>query len=188
MLDFELARVTAARPVRANIVWLRFSDGLEGEVDLADGLNGEMFEPLRDPALFAQLRAEDGAIVWPNGADWAPETLYERLRAVKGIDARSDDDERDKVRAYVSAMPEISRFFGMVIRMLANEHAPPHFHAQYGDYEISVTIRDAVVSGRFPGRALRLVLEWRDAHEAELLENWDRLQAGQAPRPIPPLV
>jgi hypothetical protein len=122
MLDFELARVTAARAVRAHVVWLEFSDGLEGEVDLADGLNGEMLEPLRDPALFAQLRAEDGTIVWPNGADWAPETLYERLRAARGIDPRSDDDERERARAYVSAMPEVSRFFGMVIRMLANEH------------------------------------------------------------------
>jgi hypothetical protein len=187
MLDFELARVTAVRYVRAHIVWLKFSDGLEGEVDLADGLNGEMLEPLRDPALFAQVRVDAETIVWPNGADWAPETLYERLCAVKGIDVRSDDDERERSRAYLSAMPEVSRFFGVVIRMLANEYAPPHFHAEYGDYAISVTIRDAMVKGHFPGRALRLVLEWRDLHEDELLANWDRKRAGHVPRPIPPL-
>jgi hypothetical protein len=85
-------------------------------------------------------------------------------------------------------MPEISRFFGVVIRMLANDYAPPHFHASYGDYEVSVTIRDGIVTGRFPGRALRMVLEWRDLHEAELLERWDCLRRGEAPAEIPPLV
>jgi hypothetical protein len=84
-------------------------------------------------------------------------------------------------------MPEISRLFGVVIRMLANDHAPPHVHAQYGEYEVTVTIRDGVVAGRFPGRALRLVLEWRDLHHDELLANWDRLRAGEPPQPIEPL-
>ena len=71
--------------------------------------------------------------------------------------------------------------------MLANDHAPPHFHAHYAEYEVTVTIRDGVVTGTFPGRALRLVLEWRDLHLEELMANWDRLAAGQTPQPIPPL-
>ena len=83
--------------------------------------------------------------------------------------------------------PSGSGFFGLVIRMLANDHAPPHFHGEYGEYEVTVTIRDGIVSGRFPGRALRLVLEWKDLHQAELLSNWERLRAGQSSQPIEPL-
>jgi hypothetical protein len=56
-------------------------------------------------------------------------------------------------------MPEISRFLGIVIAMFYRDHAPAHFHAMYGDYEITVTIETGVVTGRFPRRALRHVLE-----------------------------
>jgi hypothetical protein len=58
---------------------LRFSDGLEGEVDLRDELWGEVFEPLRDPAYFARFEVDD-TLVWPNGADFAPEFLHERAK------------------------------------------------------------------------------------------------------------
>ena len=56
-------------------------------------------------------------------------------------------------------MPEISRFLGIVIAMFYKDHAPPHFHAMYGDYEITVEIETGVINGRFPKRALRHVLE-----------------------------
>lgn len=70
-------------------------------------------------------------------------------------------------------MPEISRFLGVVIAMYYNDHAPPHFHARYGGFEITVRISDGVVSGRFPRRALALVVEWYTQHQAELLQNWE---------------
>ena len=57
-------------------------------------------------------------------------------------------------------MPEISRFLGIVIAMYYNDHAPPHFHAKYGAFEITVRIADGFVEGQFPQRALNLVLEW----------------------------
>lgn len=60
-------------------MWLRFDDGVEGTVDLADELWGEIFEPLRDPVYFGRFTVED-TLVWPNGADFAPEFLHERLR------------------------------------------------------------------------------------------------------------
>ncbi len=66
-------------------------------------------------------------------------------------------------------MPVISRFLGIVITMLWNDHAPPHFHAKYGEYEITVDILTGVVRGAFPKRALRLVLEWYELHRDELL-------------------
>ena len=56
-------------------------------------------------------------------------------------------------------MPEISRFLGIVIAILYRDHEPPHFHATYGEYEITVGIRDGLVTGRFPRRALGHVLE-----------------------------
>ena len=187
MIRDPLPRVAAVRHVRDHVLWLRFSDGVEGEVSLADGLAGELFAPIRDPAMFARATVHHGTVVWPNGADWAPETLYERVLAENGLASRPTDGAHDVPRDYIARIPEISRFFGIVIRMLANEHSPPHFHAVYGEYEVTVTIDAGVVTGRFPGRALRLVLEWRELHQAELAANWERLRVGQAPQSIPPL-
>jgi hypothetical protein len=76
-----LTRITAARHLGAHSVWLRFSDGLEGSIDLSEDLVGEVFEPLRDEAFFArvELHPEFHTLVWPNGADFAPEFLREKL-------------------------------------------------------------------------------------------------------------
>jgi hypothetical protein len=187
MVRYQPLRLTDLRYVREHTLWLQFNDGLEGEVDLSDGLNGEMFEPLRDTQTFARARVDYGAVVWPNGADWAPESLYDRLRAATGLRPKPNDDGEIGATPHLVEMPEISRFFGIVIRMLANDHAPPHFHASYGDYEATITILDGLVTGHFPGRALRLVLEWHEMHRDELLENWNRLRDGQSPRTIEPL-
>jgi hypothetical protein len=73
--------VTNAKYVRDYVVWVRFEDGTEGEVDLQSELWGPVFEPLKDRAYFQQLSvAEYGTIAWPNGADIAPEFLYEKAR------------------------------------------------------------------------------------------------------------
>ncbi len=69
-------------------------------------------------------------------------------------------------------MPEISRFLGLVIFMNYNDHTPPHFHARYNDYEITVEIETGVITGKMPRRALQLVLEWLDQHKDELHTNW----------------
>lgn len=84
-------------------------------------------------------------------------------------------------------MPEICRFLGIVIKMYADERGYPHFHAYYGEYVIAVDIRQRVITGKFPPRALRAVLEWAEMHEKELIENWDRLQQGLAPQKLEPL-
>jgi hypothetical protein len=70
--------VLEARYVRDHIVWVRFQDGTAGEVDLTSELEGPVFEPLRDPEVFKQLRVdpEFHTLVWPNGADIAPERLH----------------------------------------------------------------------------------------------------------------
>jgi hypothetical protein len=75
-----IPHVIDARHLGAHRVWIRFDDGLEGTLDLADELWGEVFQPLRDPAYFGRF-AVDHTLVWPNGADFAPEFLYERVSA-----------------------------------------------------------------------------------------------------------
>ena len=84
-------------------------------------------------------------------------------------------------------MPVISRFLGIIITMLWNDHGPPHFHAKYGSYEITVNILTGAVRGEFPKRALRLVLEWYDLHRDELLVNWELCRRSEMPNPIDPL-
>jgi hypothetical protein len=73
--------VVEVRHLRDYTLWLRFQDGTEGEVDLRASLRGPVFEPLHDVAYFKQARVDPelGTVVWPNGADIAPETLYERV-------------------------------------------------------------------------------------------------------------
>lgn len=88
---------------------------------------------------------------------------------------------------YDSDMPEIPRFLGIVIAIFPRDHAPPHFHAAYGEHQITVDIESGVVHGHFPKRALRLVLEWLDLHEDELLENWNLIQSGRRAKKIRPL-
>ena len=68
-------------------------------------------------------------------------------------------------------MPTISRFYGIVVFMNYNDHQPPHFHARYQDQEIIVEIETDVVEGRMSKRALRMVLEWAELHQAELRQN-----------------
>ena len=71
--------------------------------------------------------------------------------------------------------------------MFYSEHGAPHFHAVYGEYEVSIEIEGHAVLGEFPPRALQLVLEWAEVHRAELLENWELARHGQPLRRIAPL-
>ena len=77
-----MIRVIEARYISGYTLWLRFNDGMEGEVDLAADLEGEVFEPFRDLGVFRsfELHPELHTVVWPNGADFAPEFLRERVR------------------------------------------------------------------------------------------------------------
>jgi hypothetical protein len=78
-------------------------------------------------------------------------------------------------------MPEISRFLGVIIRMHYRDHAPPNFHAHYGEYEITVEVESGIVTGKFPKRALAAVLEWHGIHNWQKAVNRENLEA------IPPL-
>ncbi len=76
-----MLHVKAVRPLGGTRLWLQFDDGQEGEVDLGPELDGAVFAPLRDPAVFAQVAIDPDTrtIAWPNGADFAPEFLASLL-------------------------------------------------------------------------------------------------------------
>jgi len=83
-------------------------------------------------------------------------------------------------------MPEISRFPGIIIAMYYRDHSPPHFHAVYGDFEVTVQIGTGEVQGFLPRRVLSAVQEWRRIHEAELASAWELARTNQTlPRILP---
>jgi hypothetical protein len=87
-------------------------------------------------------------------------------------------------------MPELSRFFGIIIRMLEAgvEHHKPHFHAYYQDEAAIFGISPVeLISGNLSRKQLRFVEAWAEMHSEELMKNWDILQNGRLPSPIEPL-
>jgi hypothetical protein len=86
------------------------------------------------------------------------------------------------------SMPEVSRFFGVVIRMYFDEHNPPHFHAIYSGAEAQIGIDPiGLIEGQIPKRALSMVIEWAALHQRELLLNWERMRNEQPAQKIAPL-
>jgi hypothetical protein len=88
-------------------------------------------------------------------------------------------------------MPELSRFFGIIIRMYMEagiQHNTPHFHAYHQEHIAVFSINPVeLIAGSLPRRQQRLVEAWTELHQAELLEDWERLQNGRSPIPIEPL-
>ena len=85
-------------------------------------------------------------------------------------------------------MPELCRFYGIVVRMRYRDHPPPHFHAQYGEYGASIGIESpAVIAGHLPARALGLVMEWTALRQDELRRAWHQAEAREPVDKVPPL-
>ena len=84
-------------------------------------------------------------------------------------------------------MPTISRFYGIVVFMNYNDHQPPHFHARHGDKEVTIEIETGVVQGTMSRRSLRMLFDWSEQHQEELMRNWTLARARKALEPIPPL-
>ena len=85
-------------------------------------------------------------------------------------------------------MPEICRFYGIVIKMYFADHAPPHFHAEYAEYEVRIAFDSlAVVSGVLPPRALGLVAEWASLHQQDLSGLWDKARRAEPLGRLDPL-
>jgi hypothetical protein len=85
-------------------------------------------------------------------------------------------------------VPEICRFYGIIIKMFYADHPPPHFHAVYGEHEALITIANAeVFAGSLPARALSMVKEWAELHRAELNQDWESARRAQPLNKIDPL-
>lgn len=85
-------------------------------------------------------------------------------------------------------MPEISRFYGIIIRMYFMDHNPPHFHAEYQGQKAEYSIKTLdIISGKLPPRAHALVLEWASQHKSELLDNWKKAAKPEPLSKINPL-
>ena len=97
--------------------------------------------------------------------------------------ARSEDAEQG-----INSVPEICRFFGIVVTMYYDDHAPPHFHAKYGATRVVIGLSDlTVLRGGLPPRALGLLMEWAVQHREELEENWTMSRSKQPLKSIAPL-
>ncbi len=85
-------------------------------------------------------------------------------------------------------MPEISRFYGIIVAMFFDDHNPPHFHARYGREKVVIEIESLrILEGNISPRALGLVIEWAAQHKDELLKNWNLAKNNQNPKKIDPL-
>ena len=87
-----------------------------------------------------------------------------------------------------NCMPEISRFYGIIIAMFYSEHNPPHFHVRYGSAKGAIRIEDlAIIEGQLPPRVLGLVVEWAAGHREDLLADWERARQQKPLNAIDPL-
>lgn len=84
-------------------------------------------------------------------------------------------------------MPEISRFFGIILSLYWRDHNPPHIHFSYGDYECSISVLDRIVDGTAPAKVIAKVNHWIDIHEDEILTAWEKASRGEKFDRIKPL-
>lgn len=84
-------------------------------------------------------------------------------------------------------MPELSRFFGIIIYLYWRDHNPAHIHFEYGEYRCTISILDRIVEGKAPSKVIAKVNEWIDLHEEELLSLWEKAQKGEPLSKVEPL-
>ena len=194
--DPDPFRPVAVEPRDGYRIWLRYADGVEGEVNLSHLVGKGVFAAWRHPDFFAgvHIAAGDG-IAWSEELDLCPDALYLQITgkspediwpALKeqpeGLDRASCKDRT------VTSIPEVSRFYGIVIRIHTEDHTPPHVHARYGEAEAAIGIRRfEVLHGRLPPTALGLVVEWMARHQDKLLAAWERAQRDGTSVKIAPL-
>ncbi len=85
-------------------------------------------------------------------------------------------------------MPEICRFYGIIIALYYNEHNPPHFHAKYAEFKAEIDIRTLqILKGELPKRAKAMILEWADEHRDDLMQDWELARHNYELKQIEPL-
>ena len=161
----DLPQPVAVEPREEYRIWLRYADGVEGEVDLSDLVGRGGFEAWRKPGFFEKVRlSESRTIVWNEDLEVCPDALYLEITG------------------------RVSRFYGISVRVNYREGTTPRFHARYAGSEAAIDIRrPALLDGKLPGRALAFVMEWATLHRQELLDAWERSRRGESPEAIAPL-
>ena len=150
-------------------LWLRYADGVEGEVDLTEAverLGPEVFE------------------------DWKNRNFFERRARLEagGPMVASDLIRPCPYGLYLEITGRVSRFYGIVVRVNYRKGEPPHFCALHLWTMAKIRTRDlALLGGKMPKRAVRLVMEWAAMHQRELLNAWERSRRGESLRKIEPL-
>lgn len=146
-------------------IWLRYSDGVEGEVDLSDLVGRGVFEAWWEPGFFEGVHiSERRTIAWNEDIEVCTDAMYLEITG------------------------RVSRFYGIVVRVNYREGDDPRFHARYAGAEATIdTRRLALLDGELAGRALGVVMEWATLHQQELLNAWDRARRGESPGEIAPL-
>ena len=183
--ESDPVRPVAVEPRDGYRIWLRYADGAEGEVDLSHLVGKGVFAAWRDQDFFAgvHIAAGDG-IAWSEELDLCPDALYLQISGKSPEDIwpalkeRPDSpDGASCTERTVASLTGVSRFYGIVIRIHAEDHDPPHVHARYGEAAAAIGIRRfELLHGRLPATALGLVVEWMARHQDELLAAWERAQ------------
>ena len=178
----DLLQPVAVAPREGYRIWLRYSDGVEGEVDLSDLAGKGVFAAWNDRRFFERVYiSEWRSIAWSHEIELCPDALYLE------ITGKTPEDIMPGLQGAVDDA-EISRFYGIVIRINFREHNPPRFHARYAGAEAAINTRDLTLTeGSLPRRARALVVEWAVEHRDELLKAWERAQHGEAPGKIAPV-
>jgi hypothetical protein len=136
---------------------------------------GDFFSSLLESLFVRNHYSRDTPLtaLWP-ASKWVRGRLFDAA-AAEAVESKEE-------------MPEVTRFFGIVIRMYFRDHSPAHFHAEYGEYEALVEIETlSILRGDLPRRAMALVLEWAALHRQELRADWERARGGTPLESIAPL-
>ena len=161
---------------------LTYSNGASGVVDLSHLADRGVFRLWSDPASFRSVRiGPGGELHWSDDVELCGDALYMQVtgKAPKRCST---------ISVRVPCMPEISRFYGIVIKMYHEDHEPPHFPAEYAGEQAVFAIDDLrVVAGRIRKRAASLVAEWAALHQAELQAIWEQARSQQPLDRIDPL-
>ena len=198
----------AVAPREEYRIWLRYADGVEGEVDLSRLAGEGVFAMWNDRRFFERVYiSEWRSIAWSDEIELCPDALYMEITgrtpeeimpglrgattpsaaARSGATVPAPEESTPRLRGATDDA-EVSRFYGVVVSIDFREHRPPHFHARYADAEATIGIRDlTLLEGELPRRARGLVLEWAAEHREELLKAWERAQHGEVPGKIAPL-
>jgi hypothetical protein len=188
-MNHVLRYVKRARHLGGHRVRLCFDDGVVGDVDLAPFLGRGVFAPLKDPAYFAGFDV-DHTLVWPNGADFAPEFLRERIHPATddgACDAQSTGFWKETPPDREPVPHEVAWFQGQTIKMGVPGIAPSRLLVESETHSTEVDAETGAGSEGLHPRLVQDFEEWRTARIEELRGNVARLGRGEPVLPIEPL-